>query len=95
MGSTGGATACVMSVLIGVAGGGTGRGTDSTVVGTKWLRVSRAAVSGSGLVILFRFGVMDGVITVGNSGGSGLFDVEAEAVSGHGVGVAHGPPVTS
>ena len=34
MGFTGGATACEMSVLIGLAGGGTGRGMDSTVVGT-------------------------------------------------------------
>ena len=34
MGSTGGATACVMSMVIGWAGGGTGLGTDSTVVGT-------------------------------------------------------------
>ena len=34
MGSTGRAVAWVMSMLIGRAGGGTGLGTDSTVVGT-------------------------------------------------------------
>ncbi len=81
MGSSHGATAWETSVSIGVAGGGTGRGTDSTVVGTKWLRVSRAAVSGSGFVTLFRLGVMDGV--------------DAEDVSGYGVGAAHGSRVTS
>ena len=39
---------------------------------------------------MFRLGVMDGVITVGSSGGAGLVGVWAGVGSGSGVGVAHG-----
>ena len=46
-------------------------------------------------MILFRLGVMDGVITVGSSGGLGLAGAGAEGVSGYGVGVAQGSRVTS
>ena len=40
--------------------------------------------------ILFRLGLMDGVITVGSSGGAGLVGIWAGVGSGSGVGVAHG-----
>ena len=49
-----------------------------------------AISSGSGGGILFRLGVMDGVITVGSSGGAGLVGIWAGVGSGSGVGVAHG-----
>ena len=49
-----------------------------------------AISSGSGVGILFRLGVMDGVITVGSSGGAGLVGIWAGVGSGSGVGVAHG-----
>ena len=49
-----------------------------------------AISSGSGGGILFRLGVMDGVITVGVSGGAGLVGIWAGVCSGCGVGVAHG-----
>ena len=39
---------------------------------------------------MFRLGVMDGVITVGSSGGAGLVGIWAGVGSGSGVGVAHG-----
>ena len=49
-----------------------------------------AISSGSGGGLLFRLGVMDGVITVGVSGGAGLVGIWAGVCSGCGVGVAHG-----
>ena len=49
-----------------------------------------AISSGSGAGILFRLGVMDGVITVGSSGGAGLVGIWSGVGSGSGIGVAHG-----
>ena len=40
--------------------------------------------------LVFRLGAMDGVITVGSSGGAGLVGIWAGVGSGSGMGVAHG-----
>ena len=92
MGSTGGAVACVMSMLIGRAGGGTGLGTDSTVghVVAQSLPGSCQRVSRCHLVPSRCDGWCDHGWQLWGLAGAGT-----EVVSGYGVGAAQWSRVTS